>query len=248
MSAIVSIAESSFFFPDVLRAVNDLPLQVGEIDDIEIHEADSANSGRSQIKTERRAESARADQQNARLLQLQLTFHAHFGHDEVAAVTEDFVLRKTYFFRHVNPPAMLGTMESVSGVAHRSRILFHVADVFVIQIDIDEAAQLAFIVVEMFLQFGKTRRERSQHFTDGLSGQVRRYPCLSANCRSGVGIRIRAISVPLSLRGSAPHWAASCWRGRSVRSESESTTNEYHGQEFFKSVSEKYAPQSGCEW
>src|SRR5271165_5563091 len=25
-------------------------------------------------------------------------------------------------------------------------------------------------------------------------------------------------------------------------------TNEYHGQEFFKSVSEKYASQSGCEW
>ena len=26
------------------------------------------------------------------------------------------------------------------------------------------------------------------------------------------------------------------------------TTNEYQGQEFFKSVSEKYASQSGCEW
>ena len=28
----------------------------------------------------------------------------------------------------------------------------------------------------------------------------------------------------------------------------ESTTNEYHGQECFRSVSEKYASASGCEW
>ena len=71
---------------------------------------------------------------------------------------------------------------------------------------------------------------------------------LSAYCRRGVGIRILAISVllcPLVV------WSGS---GRKLLAWSnlpfliDSTTNEYHGHEFSRSVFEKYASQSGCEW
>ena len=102
---------------DVLGAVNDLALQVGEIDDVEIDQADFADAGGGQVQAERRAQSARADQQHVGGLELQLAFHADFGHDQVARVAEDFVLRERDpggARSHRTPPAMQGTIDSVS--------------------------------------------------------------------------------------------------------------------------------------
>ena len=56
--------------PDVGSKVDDLPLQVGKIDHVEIHQADPADSGRRQIQCQRCAEPSGPDQQHARLLQL----------------------------------------------------------------------------------------------------------------------------------------------------------------------------------
>ena len=126
---------------------------------------------------ERRAETARADQQHAGLLQLQLPFHADFGHDQVPAVAEDFVFRQTYFVRHGVHLQSRATRNARNNgkrirIVHRRRVLVHVADIFVVQIDIDETAQLAFVVVEMLLQIREARGQRGQHFADGLAGEI----------------------------------------------------------------------------
>ena len=103
---------------DVLGEVDHLALQVGEIDDVEIHQADVADAGRGEIEAERCAEAAGADQQDFGGLQLELAFHADFGDDQVARVTENFVFRKRQSrCSGSTPPAMDGTSESVSASA-----------------------------------------------------------------------------------------------------------------------------------
>ena len=130
---------------------------------------------RGQIQPERRAQSAGADQQHLGLLQLQLALHADFGHDQVAAVAQDLVVREGRSRRdaHADPPAMLGTIEIVSPSAHRRRVLAQIADVFVVQVDVDEAAQLAFVVVEMCLRrSAMLGGQRVEHLADGRPGEL----------------------------------------------------------------------------
>src|SRR5687768_8120171 len=79
---------------EVFRAVNDLTLKVRLLDDVEIDDADAADSRRGQIHAYRRAESARADHQHARRLHFSLSLHADFRHDQVTAVTHDLFVRQ----------------------------------------------------------------------------------------------------------------------------------------------------------
>ena len=79
---------------NVFGAVQDLPLQVGQIDDIEVNDAQCAHARRRQIQRHRRAQAARPDAQHARLLQLELTLHADLGQDEVAGVAQGLIVRK----------------------------------------------------------------------------------------------------------------------------------------------------------
>ena len=65
-----------------------------------------------------------------------------------------------------------GTIEIVSPSFDRRRVLVQVADVFVVQVDVDEAAQLAFIVEELLAQVGILRGQRGQHFADGGAGEL----------------------------------------------------------------------------
>ena len=69
---------------------------------------------------------------------------------------------------------MLGTMDKRVAIFHRSRVLSQVADVFVVQIHVDEAAQLAFIVEELLAQIGMLRRQRGQYFAHRRAGQLNR--------------------------------------------------------------------------
>ena len=78
--------------PDVRRAVNDLPLQVAEVDDVEVDDADAADAGRGEIHRRRRAEAAGADAQHAARLQLALPVHADLRHDQMPAVALDLVV------------------------------------------------------------------------------------------------------------------------------------------------------------
>ena len=76
--------------PTSLGAEGDLALQIGEVHDIEIHQAKVPDASRGQIQPERRAESAGADQQHLGVFELELTFHADFRHDQMPAVAQNF--------------------------------------------------------------------------------------------------------------------------------------------------------------
>ena len=71
-----------------------LALQIGEVDDVEIDDSQPPHAGRGQIKPQRRAQSARADHQDFGLGELELPLHAHFGHDQVAAVALNLFFRQ----------------------------------------------------------------------------------------------------------------------------------------------------------
>ncbi len=85
-------AESTLSLPTVDCGVDDLALQVGFVDDVEVDQADGADAGGGEIERERRAEAAGADAEDLRGLELLLAFHADLGQDEVAGVAGDLLV------------------------------------------------------------------------------------------------------------------------------------------------------------
>src|SRR5258708_825845 len=79
---------------DVAGAKRDLALEIRGVDDVKVNQAEFADARGGKIQTKRRAEASRADKQYLGVLQLKLPLHADFRHDEVAAVTQDFFVRK----------------------------------------------------------------------------------------------------------------------------------------------------------
>ena len=77
---------------DVARPVDNLPLEIGEVHHVEIHDTELADARRRQIQSQWRAQPPGTDGQHLCLLQFQLPVHADFGHDEVPAVAQDFVI------------------------------------------------------------------------------------------------------------------------------------------------------------
>ena len=131
-------------------------------------------------RPKRRAQAAGADQQHLGGLQLLLALHADFGHDQVAAVAQDLFLRKSRLGRAARPgPSRRrceGTSEIVSPSGGRRGVLAQVADVFVVQIDVDEAAHLAFVVEDLLAQLGILRGQRVQHLAHRGAGTARPHP------------------------------------------------------------------------
>ena len=81
---------------DVGRAMDDLPLQVAEVDDVEVDETERAHACRGEIERGRRAEPAGADAQYAGRLQPPLSFFADFGQQQMTAVALPLGLRKAH--------------------------------------------------------------------------------------------------------------------------------------------------------
>src|SRR6266849_6191362 len=79
-----------FWLADVAGAKGHLALEIGVVHDIEVHQADVADARGGEIEPKRRAESTGADEQHFGGFELELTVHADFGHDQVAAVAQDF--------------------------------------------------------------------------------------------------------------------------------------------------------------
>jgi hypothetical protein len=71
---------------DRLRAVEDLPLQVGEIDLVAVGDGQAADAGSGEVERRRAAEAARADDQRVRRAQLLLPLDADLGEQDMAAV------------------------------------------------------------------------------------------------------------------------------------------------------------------
>ena len=86
------LGRREFGSPDVRRPMNDLPLKVAVIDDIEIDDADRPDARRGEIQRGWGAETAGADAQHAALLELLLPFDTYLRHDEMPAVAFDFVV------------------------------------------------------------------------------------------------------------------------------------------------------------
>ena len=74
--------------------VNDLPLQIGFIDRVELNDAKGADSGSRQVHECRAAQAAGADAEHAGVLQTLLSDHSDIGDDQVAAIAPDFVDRQ----------------------------------------------------------------------------------------------------------------------------------------------------------
>ena len=71
--------------------MDDLPLQVRVIDDVEVDHAKRAHASRRQIERQRRTQPTGADAQHLRGLDLLLPLHAHFGHDQMSRVAQDLI-------------------------------------------------------------------------------------------------------------------------------------------------------------
>src|SRR5215471_17930513 len=72
--------------------MNDLTLEVGEVHHIKVHQPQSSHTCGCKIECQRRPQTSRTDTEDARSLELLLTFHAYLRHDQVAGVAQDFVL------------------------------------------------------------------------------------------------------------------------------------------------------------
>src|SRR5262249_3707388 len=161
-----------FLSADVLRAMQDLSLQIAVIDDVEIDQPQPPDAGRRQIQTQRRTQSARADQKRARGLQFALTFQPDFGQNQVAVVASQFVFVQfgqfcqRLFYRGARAAGYRRDDADLVLLFDRGVFFLQVADVFVVDVDVDEAAQLAVGVEEMFPQIGKLRDQFVERFAD----------------------------------------------------------------------------------
>ena len=71
---------------DAFRRMDDLALQIGQIDGVVVDDAERADPGRSEIKQQRRAEPAGADDEDACGQQLLLAFLANLVQHQVSGV------------------------------------------------------------------------------------------------------------------------------------------------------------------
>ena len=79
---------------DVGLAVDDLALQVGLVDHVELDDADGAHPGGGQVQQRGRAQPARADDQHAGVLEPLLPVDAEVGDDQMPAVARDLFARE----------------------------------------------------------------------------------------------------------------------------------------------------------
>jgi hypothetical protein len=85
---------------DFTRAVKDLALQIRDVDDVEVHDAERAHAGGGEIQGNGRPESAGADDEHARGLDAMLAVEADIGQQQMAAVAEE--LRSREIAAHFN--------------------------------------------------------------------------------------------------------------------------------------------------
>jgi len=96
-------------FADIRGEMDHLPLQVGDIDNVGIGNADGAYAGGRQIEGDRRAETAGADDQHPAVKQLALPFAADFLENDMARIALDL-----FFVEHHLPPPMKYKNSTVS--------------------------------------------------------------------------------------------------------------------------------------
>ena len=114
----VSFADCDLRLADVVVLVQDLALQVRQVDDVEVDDADRADAREREVERDRRAKPARADDQHLRTQDLALTGRPNLLHDDVARVAVHLLRREHARFACVapfsEPPAIAGIMATWS--------------------------------------------------------------------------------------------------------------------------------------
>ncbi len=77
---------------DAGAIVDDLPLQVGQVDRIEIRQVQLADPGRGQVQRHRRTQAAKTDDQCAAALQAQLALDVDLRQQDLATVAQQFLV------------------------------------------------------------------------------------------------------------------------------------------------------------
>ena len=165
----------------VLGAVNDLPLQVAEIDGVEVDQPQLPDAGGRKIEAQRSPQAPGPHQQDAGGLQLLLALHADFGHDEVPAVALDLIPAEVQAFR-----SRLDGRKVAAGdgghdahhvtFLHRGPVFLQIADILVVDIDVDEVADLPLLVQQVWLELGKMTDQSVDHLAHGIAGQFHLVP------------------------------------------------------------------------
>ena len=150
--------------------MQDLPLEIGQVDNVEIDNAELTHTRRRQIQRERRTEASRPNREHSRRLQFQLPFHAHLGHDQMTAVAQDLVRPQLHIRGNRGAASGDGGNDSnLIGFFQWRFVPFQVAHVLIIHINVNEAAQIAIFGVKVFFEIGVLRRQFVQSVAHGFS-------------------------------------------------------------------------------
>src|SRR3989441_5237652 len=145
------------------RAVDDLALQVRLVHHVEVDEADGPYARGREVERGRGAESARADEQHARGLELALPLHPHVRQDQVTRVPQNLLVRQLGQ-RLCHGRASGAAQDDGDRVAgpHRRLLLGELPDVPVVHIDVHKTARseehtselqsLAYLVCRLLLE------------------------------------------------------------------------------------------------
>jgi hypothetical protein len=103
---------------DAVIGVEDLALEVRHVDDVEIDDSDRADAGRRQVEAGRRAQPARADEQDLRVEELRLALGPDLRDEEVAAVALLLVVGQDRRHR----PRQPGRLPALESARHRAHV------------------------------------------------------------------------------------------------------------------------------
>ena len=145
---------------DVAGAVDDLALEVGAVDDVEVDDAEGADAGGGEVDEHGRAEPARADGEHFAVDQLALPEGADLVHDQVAGVALD------HFGRHGRAAGERGDHGHFIAVADQGVGALQGADFLAVEIDVDVLEQLLLAVEDHFAEAGVALVEVAQHAVD----------------------------------------------------------------------------------
>ena len=149
---------------DVVVLVEDLALEVREVDDVEVDDADRADAGEREVERRRAAEAARADDQHLRLHELALTDGADLRHDDVPAVAVDLLRREGDLAAGDG-----GDHGHLVAVVHGRVLALEGVDLLAVDVDVDVAGNLVRLVVDHVLERRVGLAERVEHLAHGLA-------------------------------------------------------------------------------
>src|SRR5262245_5763549 len=134
--------------------MDDLALQVAEIHHIKINQPNTTNSSGCEIETQWSSQTSRANQKHLGGLELLLSFHADFRHDQMPAIARYLIVAQLHAGKCFLTRCYVAACDRRDDtdditVLERGFIVLQIADVFVVNIHIDEIAELSLGVIKV---------------------------------------------------------------------------------------------------